>query len=200
VSKLTVIICGMDNTGKTTLIEQLKEKFPEDLEVIKPPGPWPSKEVMMNWLEPSLQSIRDAKSQDKVFLFDRYPLISEPIYGPEIRGVSLLTPEEESEGLEVLMNAPQQVILIFCRPPREAILNFGEREQMEGVIERSNSLIDRYEESLKSLCNRIYFFTSPPKSPNSSLILYLYDWTADGPEWVFSLVKNHIDQVREGKQ
>lgn len=194
-----VIICGFDNTGKTTLIQQLMETFPQDLEMIKPPGPWPSKEVMMDWTEPSLQSIRDAKPEDKIFLFDRYPLISEPIYGPVIRDTCLFTPEELNEGFEVLMSAPQPIILVFCRPPVEHILKFGDREQMEGVIDRAHRLLDAYDASIKEICNRIYYRTLPKDSPNSSLVLFFYDWT-EGNDWILSLIRNHIEQVRRNTE
>ena len=56
---MTIIIEGMDNTGKTTLINKLMENFPDDLEMIKPPGPFPSPEALKDWLNPSLEHLRD---------------------------------------------------------------------------------------------------------------------------------------------
>jgi len=193
---MTIIVEGFDNCGKTTLIKQLMEKFPEDLRMIKPPGPFSSREVLLDWLNPSLESLKNPDPQDKITIFDRYPLISEPIYGPGVRGFSMITEEEILKGLGTLMGSTQPVLLILCCPPSTTVFNFGEREQMEGVIEKSHKLLDRYNKYIRELSEIIYYYNMSNEH-NSSLVTFYYDWTVpDSFEWVSALIQNHINQVR----
>lgn len=98
----------------------------------------------------------------------------------------MLTPEEVEDGLKVLMNSPQPVLVIMCRPPTKTILNFGEREQMEGVIERSTRIIERYD----ALIDKMNL-----QGKVGSLDFCVYDWTKPH-SWIYNLVRNHIESIR----
>lgn len=195
---MTIVIEGMDNTGKTTLIKQIMEECSEDMEMVKPPGPWPSKQVLDEWLKSNMERIANPSPEDKILLLDRHPLISEPIYGPGIRNFSMLSEDEVMEGINTFITASQPVIFIYCRPPESVIFNFGDREQMDGVIEKSQLLLRRYDEMIERLGIKVFHHNlhAKRKEPLSSLCIFIYDWPATGPNWVLALMKNHIEQVK----
>lgn len=134
-----IVVEGMDNTGKTTLVKKLAKEF--DLKIVKSPGP------VDQGLENSLKWMRKTlENNDLQVIYDRYPLISERIYGPIIRKNDVLAPYWIKLVRKFLDREP---ILIYCRPPIDDILNFGEREQMEGVVERAKELVELYDEYMK---------------------------------------------------
>ena len=162
---MVIITCGMDNTGKTTLINTLKEIHGDAIEVIKPPGPFNSSEELQNWLNPEMDKMKTF--QDKMVIYDRFPTISEQIYGPIIRGKSMIAKPDFSE---VFQEAIFPVTIIYCRPPDEKILEFGEREQMDRVIDKSLELLIAYDELMLEISEAIL-------QPNVKLSLTFYDWT-----------------------
>ncbi len=79
-----IIIEGMDNTGKTTLIHQLSQQF-------KLPsartGTYPRKvSDILNWHN-------RASAAPRTLILDRHPAISDLVYGPIIRGSTCSTLE-----------------------------------------------------------------------------------------------------------
>lgn len=144
-----IIVEGCDNTGKTTLIQKLKERFPQ-LEVVPkwtgPRGPGSMKKMwdhMMTYLTRN-------PDETKYLVFDRFPLISELVYGPVIRKHIEFSREQIEQATELLKK--HFPLVIYCRRDPEAILaNFEEREQMEGVRENVKALIDQYNRVLCEL-------------------------------------------------
>lgn len=150
-----IIIEGMDNTGKTTLISRIVNKFPQ-LELIKSPGP--DQADQPTWIRNELQ-----KTNQRVY--DRFPLISEEIYGPEIRGYSALGDNWSPLWTELIKQDP---LIIYCRPPRDVILKtLYDREQMEGVTSHSRNLINLYDSFFRRYVQdrtrlRVYNFVEDP--------------------------------------
>src|SRR5262249_44934703 len=99
-------------------------------------------------------------------ILDRHPLISEPIYGPIVRGKSLVDPPFTRERAlhEVASTATR---VIYCRTDIETAKKASRRErQMEGVHEQYWALYqayDKYMEDLARLGKKIIS----------------YDWTFD---------------------
>lgn len=124
-----IIICeGMDNTGKTTLAKRLSVSLGI---------PYHYRTRPRN-LEEAAQQIRDTPRECVV---DRWAPISEPIYGPICRGSTWMSIIDKAH----LMSITPDYTLVYCRPPRQTILNFGTRYQMEGVIQHADQLIDAYD-------------------------------------------------------
>lgn len=134
-----VIVIGMDNTGKTTLCETLSNKL--DFELIKSPGPKITKEEMVKFMEENLTS-------DKNLIFERFPFIEEMVYGKILRHTNLF------DFREPIVDKLKEVKFIYCRPNKKCIFNFGEREQMEGVIEQSIPLLKKFDRIYRKLKNR----------------------------------------------
>lgn len=164
-----VIVEGMDNSGKTTLVRQLSE----DCRLL----------VMNNRRRPKTrQDILDyvagvvPLAQRFPVILDRFAPISEPIYGPICRNTELLTRDDISQCLlRVTAEQPKPAVIIYCRPRATTILQFGPIPQMEGVIENGRALLQAYDETMKKLGS--FWFT----------VLY-YDWEHDS----YSSLKNQV--------
>lgn len=127
-----IIIIGMDNTGKTTLAETLSKEL--NLKLIKSTGPKVTKEDMVSNMLENLESSED-------LIFERYNLFEEIIYGNILRGESKFS----LEGFVYSQTILHQPLIIYCRPSKEKIFNFGSREQMEGVIEEKEKLLEAWD-------------------------------------------------------
>lgn len=132
-----ILIEGTDNSGKTTLGEFLSKEL--DMELIH--------SIKPKSKEHAIRLNLDMFSQQEA-IFDRCNIIAELVYGPILRGKSIY--EEDSwKWVGVLLR--HNPIIIYCRPPESEILNFGEREQMGGVIDNASELIRRYDQVMSSI-------------------------------------------------
>jgi len=128
-----IIIEGVDNTGKTTLTRLLAKDL--GLEVIQSPSHLRGCADMYRWVDDEI-----AKQPLYPAIYDRFPLISEMVYGPILRGS---TPKLSSKYNGWAQDA--NVLFIYCRPPLHKILEWGNREQMDGVKEHVKLLVRRYD-------------------------------------------------------
>lgn len=137
-----MIICeGMDNSGKSVMAKRISEMFNIPLitrlsnpEKGKPPDNSYMVNHTLNMLELNPKAV-----------FDRFPVISEAVYGPILRGGNAFDtgPYLWNFYLEKLRSI--RPLIIYCRPPNGKILSFGSREQMSGVVEQSHLLLHRYD-------------------------------------------------------
>lgn len=140
-----IIVEGCDNTGKTTLVERLRDKF-APIECAHSPGP-KTLGVQLAWIAKAI------RRQDPRIIYDRYTAISERVYGP------LLRPSQgDIFGLWTFdllrLTFRRNPLIIYCRPPDERVLRWGNREQMDGVKDHGEDLLRRYDwimEVLKEL-------------------------------------------------
>lgn len=137
-----IIVEGMDNAGKTTLVDRLSE----DLKLLRISNrKRPTGLTDMYWYAISMVEL----SKQYPTIFDRWQIISEPIYGPICRGTDWPS-QADLYALEAMTTAVNPLI-IYCRPPDEVILNFGDRPQMEGVIDQAKQLIAAYDRAIERL-------------------------------------------------
>lgn len=128
-----IIVEGLDNTGKTTLINHLAERFM--LTRVKSPGPAP--------LLHHLQWITEALTNECVrTIYDRFSVISECIYGQVLRNGSIF--KNLSEDL-LQLTLQKQPLIIYCRPPPAVIFNWGDRPQMARVKDHAADLLQSYD-------------------------------------------------------
>jgi len=131
-----IIVEGMDNTGKTTLVRKLTSMLP--LKKYKSPGPDIGEAEQIEWVRDRLED------PDEWVIFDRFPLISEPIYGGHIRGYHNF--EDPSKQYLYDMFKDKNPLIIYCRPPRDKILSFEDgRIQMDGVKAKGSILLNEYD-------------------------------------------------------
>ncbi len=134
-----IIVEGPDGSGKSTLIDQLLASIPE-LELKKrhanTHGPITD---LVQWIE-------EDRFSEPNMLYDRHPLISEPIFGGIIRG-----------NLEGRFNDPawlmaayesmiyRQAMVIFCLPPISVVqANVERSEQMDMVSQLTGPIYQAY--------------------------------------------------------
>lgn len=133
-----IVVEGMDNTGKTTLVEKLAEDF--DLNII------PSHGFSLGIRNFAWQSIREDNHND---LYDRARFLSEAIYGPILRGRMQWSLEEWFRMMGEWLLKPQ--LVVYClRPMREVEESF-QKDQLRGVWDKRYVIAEAYESLMNFL-------------------------------------------------
>lgn len=133
-----IIIEGMDNSGKTTLCNHLKDRL--DIPIYK--GQIPKGRQGMIQFQMSAMYI------NQPMIYDRMRVVSEMVYGPIIRNENMFAKDGWFYINLLLKIRP---LIIYCRPKDEYIYKFGSREQMEGVIDNSQKLLERYDQIMSGM-------------------------------------------------
>lgn len=150
--KSKVVVFGPDNSGKSTLCESIKKDF--GYEHLNPLGP--AKIIkQLNYM------VKNLKTPDLV-VFDRFPVIEEFACGRVLRGSSNF---DNCQDIANICLAAVD-LFIFCNPPIENIVDWGEREQMNGIKENITELYCAY--------NRVFKYLG-----ESGLNVIEYDWTRE---------------------
>jgi len=135
---LLIIVEGLDNTGKTTLVEELLKDIP----TLK------HRPSIGNTHDPKQiadQAYHEAFLAPPGLISDRSRIISEYVYTPVLRARSL------AYDFEIWWSYIQRLVtrhhlIIFCRrDPLEILETFDERDQLPGVQEHLITLHHRYE-------------------------------------------------------
>lgn len=177
-----IIVEGMDNSGKSTLAKHLAEKF--GLEYLHSPSEYKNDtNKMIGWaIEKMLE--RKYMPHKKPKVYDRFSPISDRVYGPVLRGgTSYNDTIAGKSAVELLKTVPH--LIIYCRPERERILNFGSREQMDGVTSQATKLLEEYDALMSKMQLEGY-----------DIITYNYA-EPGGYEFVISQVSHYIKQWEE---
>lgn len=142
---MNIAVIGMDNTGKTFLCESLVKMFTFEgytCDSIHSPGPKTTEELMSFMDKYLLKN----KYNHEVRIFDRFPIIEEAVYGKLLRGGSRFDDEEYNKETLGKIDA-----FVYCYPGMESILNWQDREQMDGVKENAEAIVDEYSNVIKQL-------------------------------------------------
>ena len=139
-----IIITGMDNSGKTTLATKVSQEL--GLPLVKSPGPNHTKDEKHIWF-------LDQMTREAVFpnstIFDRFLPFEEMVYGKVLRGDPIYSLDDHyMKSLKDL-----NPFIIYTRPSSEVIFNFGDREQMKGVIETKEKLLAAWDDLMWKLIN-----------------------------------------------
>ena len=142
---MTVIVVeGPDGAGKSTLIDNLRLSTDRHYVSMRRSGP--PKEAneigcIIRWIQ--------RYSGPTPLILDRHPFISEPIYGPILRGSSLLEGEYTVTDIEDHFRAHVNRV-IYCRPPTSVIARkMHDNQQLKGVVERIDQITQRYDATMK---------------------------------------------------
>lgn len=133
-----IILEGVDNSGKSSLAAILEKEL--QIPVVHSTRP-PEDPKAAYWA-----AMEQLGAQ--LIIADRVTVISELIYGPALRGGSVLG-KYHAPALYELMN--RDYLIINCRPPTDVILDNKGREQMEGVVENHLKLIQGYDRVMVDL-------------------------------------------------
>lgn len=165
-----IIIFGADNTGKTTLANNIVKRFPE-AKVVKSLGP-ASYEDQVEYIESHVVS-------PDVEVFDRFPIIEEFTCGRVLRNKNNFS---EVSKTWIKMVFDKIDLLIFCDPGMENILNWGTREQMEGIKENIEKLYKAYLEFPSEISKKY--------GVDLSKKLICYNWVNDDIEKIYRRVED----------
>lgn len=134
---IKIIVIGMDNTGKTTLSKELSKKM--KIKYFKSCGPL-NKQQQLLFMDNFLK-------QNQSIICDRFPLFDELVYGKILRGKSNFGLNDNLFKRLIENNT----IIIYCRPKNNVIKKWNDREQMNGVIEKADELIEAYDSLVKRM-------------------------------------------------
>ena len=167
---MIIIVEGMDGTGKTTLIQQLAHHLDvKPKKFVKSSGP--DEDYRLNLIANTISEIKELETASMERgpikrLYDRFPLISEAVYGPILRGHNCFGGLYHPLRRRLLA---LKTVIIYCRPDREVIqANVRQSPQMSGVLEHFKDLLDAYDK----------FFLELTETPGNSYIT-IYNYTQD---------------------
>jgi len=139
-----VIVEGPDGAGKSTLVSYLSQAL--DLKVhtrasSSKDGPV---EDLAEWVT---EQFRWHEDTGMATIYDRHPIISEPIYGPAIRNKT--RPKFDDEAWIRLVKAElyKTSVVVWCRPPIEVVsanVTDSMHEQMHGVLANIGRVYTEY--------------------------------------------------------
>lgn len=155
-----IVVEGPDGAGKTTLMETLRATAGKRYFVMMRHScrPYTSADAMRFY------DILRGVNQELTVLIDRHPCISEPIYGPILRGHDLLEKISRERLLEMIEQSCSRII--YCRPPERVIReNLSKQPQLAGVFEKIGRLIDTYDRAMHAIGSR------------TGIPIITYDWT-----------------------
>lgn len=159
---MIVVVEGPDGSGKSTLIDNLRLTCSRHFVSLRRSGPPKNADELtsiirwMTRMEVSLVPL----------ICDRYPLISEPIYGNAIRGTNLLDGIYDVDAQKAIFKSVDRVI--YCRPPTSVIYHkIHANPQLKGVVEKIEEITQNYDHVMKLLAHWGVHVT-------------WYDWTAHG--------------------
>lgn len=151
---MSVIVEGPDGAGKTTLIRDLQDLFPElDLR----PRFCTSEGGPLEGVDLFRAVFTDEHLKQRHSLYDRHPMFSEYIYSHELgRPIAsgFLTPSAQllSRRLE------RDALVILCMPPLGAVRdNLSAEEQMPGVTEHIDRIYEAYAIRGSQYTGRMYW-------------------------------------------
>lgn len=167
---MIIIVEGMDGTGKTTLIQQLAHRLEvQPRKFVGSLGPSDDyRSVLVNRTISEITELEVASAEGRPIkrLYDRFPLISEAVYGSVLRGHNCFG------GLYYPLRGrllALKTMIIYCRPDRDVIqTNVQQAPQMSGVPEHFRELLDAYDK----------LFVELTESPGNSYIT-VFDYTRD---------------------
>lgn len=148
VSHRMIIVEGMDNTGKTTLIQRLiRESGRGKLAAMVSLGPNQPTLKQFHWID---KQIKDSCLGNQLMVYDRFLPICDAVYGPILRKGSLWS-NNHLILLELLEKA--NPLIIYARPHKDSVITgFSDgREQMDGVIENAQFLLKAYDNIMVDL-------------------------------------------------
>lgn len=190
-----VIFCGPDGSGKTTLAKYISvttdtpmaPKISDSLNGVAgvdlaryvdgDMGQWVNYKSADPVINGSAFSSMQSHTPSRIY--DRYPLISEPIYGQHVRHFmadGFLTPWYQGAWKKFLAYDP---LVVFCLPPYDEVVKYVSPERdMPGVWRAISKLYPAYQ-------------IEAMKYPGTKMI---YDYTVMGVGEVIDRVVHHIDQ------
>lgn len=178
-----ITVEGLDNTGKTTLVERIAEEFPS-LEMRPSIGNKhdPAKITEMAYSE--------AYALGPRVISDRVRLISEYVYNPVLNKRPIAYGYNRWLSYLGAWSLKKQLVIYCHREPIKILDSFNETEQLEGVEDNLLVLDMRY----KQMMHTLEFLFAVTPNPDNLII----DWDFDDYEntdYILEAVKLYLKGV-----
>lgn len=177
-----IIVEGMDNTGKTTLIQELIRTVGRGTLMAKVSlGPFKSSLEQLQW---TYNQLKKAEEGNDLIVYDRFLPICDIVYGTVLRDNKTIWTLDSAE-LKALREL--NPLIIFCNPGIEKILEtMNEREQLEGVADNARVLLAMYKTVIYEL-------------ETLGFEVHYYDYTSEASKQdIYKKVSNLIDEYKGG--
>ena len=145
--KRHLIVEGMDGTGKSTLVDLIRKEMGYELA----PRFCTSLGGPINDLWTQLKAAIRTLPELTPKIFDRIPLVSEPIYGSILRDYPSVmfgdTPYEKYCRSEVEKRVKQECTVVWCHPPLLIVLlnlRTDPETQLGGVVSHAKEIYSEY--------------------------------------------------------
>lgn len=165
---MIIVVEGPDGAGKSTLIDNLRLCSKMHYVTLRRSGPPNNLEqirAVIRWIE----QFDPSSLHTLPLILDRHPFISEAIYGPALRGSSLLMNYYTMHDLEYHFHRFIKRV-IYCRPPTSVITQkMQNNPQLAGVTERIEEITSKYDFTMKMV-------------RHWGIDVVEYDWTIAKPD------------------
>ena len=134
-----IVVFGCDNTGKTTLSEFLVGKIKSEKPELKPiykKSLGPNKTMIEQTLFMGIMC-----NLKNLVIFDRFPIVEEMTSGVVLRNKNNF---QNMSKIQIESYLKMVDCYIFCYPGLFEVMNWQEREQLDGVKENALELINQY--------------------------------------------------------
>lgn len=128
----------MDNSGKSTLCKKLSVEFGIPMDSLK---------TRLKTKDECIQYQLNAMFCPELKVYDRMRVISEMVYGEILR--KNLFADDGWYYIQCLLRC--RPLIIYCRPTDYRIFDFGERDQMDGVVKKAPELLERYDYIMRAI-------------------------------------------------
>lgn len=181
-----ILVEGLDNTGKTTLVADLAARYPQ----LK--------------MRPSIgnnhdrKQIREAAYEESykdnpLMLADRSRIISEWVYGPILKKRELAYTYDVWMRYLTLWSMKTHYVVFCWRHMDNIVASLDEREQLPGVANNLEALADRYTQMMNTV-DLLFELTG------SSIGVMHYNFEIDHPDLVYTEVEQYLKTVTKGKR
>lgn len=170
-----IVVFGCDNSGKTTLCNNIaKSLSPLGFKVVPPLGPAS--------IEEQIDRLDKITSDPENLIIDRFPIIEECVCGRVLRGRSNFDDLEDKSLVYKYLDEID--LFIHCNPKLSVVKKWGNRDQMQGVKENAGQLYLGYQEIAD------YMRTTPLKDK-----LVSYDYSTDLLGWEFTKLLSLVSAI-----
>lgn len=175
-----IIVEGPDGGGKSTLIKRINRRFGIPVATRSSTSLGGPVDDLCGWVDNDLLNW----GSKPIHIYDRYPLISEPIYGSIIRGGYH---EKMTQGwMRARLNTFRSMsVVIWCLPPMDVVCkNVDDTPQMDGVKSGITTIWHLY-------ANMTHLWTGPGMT---------YDYSTNNPApqdtHLVNLLRRHVNSWR----
>lgn len=185
-----ILVEGLDNTGKTKLVERIRQRF-TSLDYRPSIGnrhPPPHEILQMAWDE--------VNPANWNIVSDRSRIISEYCYGPftQATGLPRWPVDTETEIIMRLLHHPH--LIVWCNRPLDHIIEtFDEREQLGGVYEHLVEIHTAYTRIIKFL-DYMGWIREKEGYPSLRSVQYNFE-EEDAAEHVMDAVATYLEVARQ---